>query len=366
VPTVEQDFLPPGVYRVGKDLREFTAKDLGEYKAGTLAALDAGITIPVLDGHAPNGADDELTGTFAASAGKGWLIDLKQKPDGGLTQIIEVTDPKTAEGIKNGSIKFSSPELRENYIDGKGRKFGRVIRHVALVSKPHNPDQGKFVGVQFAEDSIQFGEEDRVADDMASLKKPVVLRAVLQKLGVYCPEDMDLEGIGEDEMDSLIKTLELIESTNAKIREKQKAEAVPTQMSEDEEDGDKKKPPFEKKEGEGDSPPEDKAGEPNPDLPSDGKGEQKAAAIVALLSELGIELPADFDLKSDVAIDLLLTGLKTAVAAVKKVEAEKEVETDPTDDTREEDMGMPPNETPAARPASSPRWSACRRSSCAA
>jgi hypothetical protein len=177
VPTLlEQEFIKPGPYRIAGELREYSREDLKAYKDGTIAALAAGVPIPLLEAHAPAGVEEGYPASDkdkdSAFKGRGWLRDLKQKEDGTLVQVIEVTDPEARKGIKNGSIRFTSPEFRENYTDGKGRNFGRMIRHVALTAKPRNPDQGPFAVIAAATpfgECVQFSDDDFESSDK---KKP--------------------------------------------------------------------------------------------------------------------------------------------------------------------------------------------------
>lgn len=68
---------------------------------------------------------------------------------------------------------------------------------------------------------------------------------------------------------------------------------------------------------------------PNPDMPPSSDGAKKMAAVVAGLAELGVVLPADFKFESEGAIDILLTGLNTAVQAKQQAETPTVEEDEP-------------------------------------
>jgi hypothetical protein len=121
-------------------------------------------------------------------------------------------------------------------------------------------------------------------------------------------------------------------------------------------DDEKDKNPFAKKDGDGDGesgegggsgesasegnkpPASDKPPElppnaetpENKDLPADESSKFEAEAIVAHLSQLGVELPADWSFKSDAAGQILLASLKTRSKALQTEKAEEE--TEPADD----------------------------------
>lgn len=262
-----QLFLKPGTYRVGKRAHTLSRADLADYVSGTRKALKAGLHVPVLTAHTnPGDPDGGPQVSRSALDCKGWLKGLTQrKSDGALVSKLDITDPTATEAIKNGSVKFTSPEMVEGFTDGTGRKFGRIFRHFALTPKPRAPAQGPMVAMQFSLDDL---ESDDMADDPKQFaddedkKKPAFL------------DDEEKPGIPIDE----------------------------------------------------DTETENTAAEENPDMPPDGQEGQKAAAIVANLEELGVMLPADFDFGSEGAMDIMLAALKTSVAAKQEADTEPDEE----------------------------------------
>lgn len=69
--------------------------------------------------------------------------------------------------------------------------------------------------------------------------------------------------------------------------------------------------------------------EPNPDMPPSTNDTKKMAAVIAGLAELGVVLPSDFSFDSEGAIDVLLTGLNTAVKAKQEANTPKPEEEQP-------------------------------------
>lgn len=140
--------LKPGRYHVGDGkFIDLDAAKLKSYVDGTKAMLTAGLHVPMILEHAePGSADGSPRDARAAKVkhGAGWLNDIAQGADGSMTLVVEPTDADAAKKIADGSIRFTSPELRNTYTDGKGRTFENVISHVALTHRPRNPDQTKF------------------------------------------------------------------------------------------------------------------------------------------------------------------------------------------------------------------------------
>lgn len=159
----QQGFLKPGFYRVGGRLRNVSARKLGGYMNGTRRMLADGLSVPVFEKHEIPGSDEGgpqlRREDIPATKVKGWLSSVSQDHNGALDWKFKATDPETAKGIENGSIRFSSPELMDDYHSGNGTHYGPVIRHMALTPTPRNPDQGP---MQIDEKPIQFGEDEAV------------------------------------------------------------------------------------------------------------------------------------------------------------------------------------------------------------
>lgn len=189
--TFKQVFFKPGRYHLGGGIyREFTAADVAEHVRGAQAVLEAGHGIPILYEHAAPGSAEgspvQLSATDPKSRrdqlakqvkhGAGWVKKVWLTKDGEAAHELEVTDPDAAKGLKNRSIKFTSPEFRSNWKDGKGREFSKLVSHVALTHKPRNLDQSAIEEVVTgAAPAMQFSLADWAQfsdDDMPPEKKP--------------------------------------------------------------------------------------------------------------------------------------------------------------------------------------------------
>ena len=174
----EQVALKPARYHVGGGIyRDLTAREIQKYIDGTKELLAAGYEPPIIAEHAAPGSDEGAPRAKTArderaeavKHGAGWMKDVRGT-DGAAAFQLEVCDDDVAKSIRNGSIKFTSPELRDRWIDGHGRVFTNIISHVALTHKPRNPDQGPFEPVagvaQFSlEDAVQMAAEETEETD---------------------------------------------------------------------------------------------------------------------------------------------------------------------------------------------------------
>lgn len=275
-----QTFLKPGRYQVGPDrFRDFTAEDLQLSIAETTRMIADGNAVPVIYEHPSPGSDAGAPRQSKADQvrnGAGWLSKLAQGSDGSASHVLDITDSVAARKVAEGSIKFTSPEIRETFTDGKGRTYRNVFSHFALTHKPRMAGQeplkqvagGVEGALQFSlADAVQLSDED---DDENPLKKKN-------------PEDE-----GDDD-----------------------APVV---------DGASDETPVESPAAE--AAPEVEA--PNADMPPDANAGDMDKALVANLAELGAVLPDKFDLSSPNAKEVLLTALKTLVKAKQDSGAEKD------------------------------------------
>lgn len=268
---LKQIFLKPGAYRVGERMLTYTAEDLRTIAANTKKLLASGIAVPLWAAHkmagSPEGGPQQFSNA-PATDNKGWMADVRQLPDGSLEQTLEVLDDEAAKGIDSGSIRFTSPEIGD-YIDGLGRDFGTVIRHMALTPTPRNPQQGPFQPV------VQFSLSDRIEEE----PMPPVRTAAEAMQFAEDEEKKDYDDTVE---------AEVVETDNEP--------------------------------GGGDSLPEaPETPAENPDMPS-GDTSGKEAALLAHMKELGVTLPADWSYEG--GFETLYTAVIASNEAKKQAEAD--------------------------------------------
>lgn len=272
---VKQKFLQPGRFHVGGGkFHDLTKQEIAEYVAGTRELIKAGYSPPVLFEHAGKGDAEGSPRQNRADQvrnGAGWLTDVEIDQDGAAFHVLDITDPTAEQKIRDKSIKFTSPELRPIWTDGRGHVFEHTIAHVALTHSPRNIEQSEFMPAAAA---MQFSLAD------------------------WEPIQMGLEELTDEKVD--------------------KTEAL---------DGSPESP-SEPSETEPENP-------DMPETEADGEQARKIESILAYLSEFGVELPADTACCDIcVILDRVQTGLMSAAAAIKKNKIADEPETsdEPGDD----------------------------------
>ena len=166
-----------------------------------------------------------------------------------------------ATAIREKRIKFTSPELRKTWRDGKGQTYKGVVSHMALTHKPRNTDQSE---ITEREHAMQFSLDDRADVDLPSGKptgkqiKQALKLALLQ----FAEGDEDEDGVPD-----------IIDVDTPDVPD------VPD----------------------------------NPDVPNtDDVGQQQLEALITLLEGCGLVLPADTTI--DTLVRDLLTAVKTKTA----------------------------------------------------
>ena len=261
----EQEFLSPGVYHVGGGKFEVvTRDDIRNYVDETNRAIQNGNHVPVLLEHAEPGTDEGAPRDKRADGvkhGAGWLVDLKGNRKGNAVSILDVPNEEHATAIREKRIKFTSPELRKTWRDGKGQTYKGVVSHMALTHKPRNTDQSE---ITEREHAMQFSLDDRADVDLPSGKptgkqiKQALKLALLQ----FAEGDEDEDGVPD-----------IIDVDTPDVPD------VPD----------------------------------NPDVPNtDDVGQQQLEALITLLEGCGLVLPADTTI--DTLVRDLLTAVKTKTA----------------------------------------------------
>lgn len=178
-----QAFFKPGRYHVGGGVfKDFTADDVRAYINGTRKLLkESGLGVAVIAEHADPGSEegaprsrrDERADMVRNTVG--WLEDLAVGDDGTAYHVLNIADAEEAKKMASGLRRFTSPELRRSFTDGKGATYENIISHVALTNRPRNSDQTAFVPVT-DDAALQFSLEDFSESDVA--KKPQAAEVV--------------------------------------------------------------------------------------------------------------------------------------------------------------------------------------------
>lgn len=161
----EQVCLKPGHYPWMGEKVAIPASELAEYAENTQELLDTGFQIPIYDRHGMPGAEEtgpRLSNKHghgnSALDSLGFVKSCSVNKDGELQYSLKIKDPEAARKITNGSIRFTSPELRPNFYHPESKITGRCIAHVALTNNPRTQNQGKIVDAH--KGAMQFSLDD--------------------------------------------------------------------------------------------------------------------------------------------------------------------------------------------------------------
>lgn len=187
--------LIPGRYFVGfgadggKNFHDLSADDLRKYVDGTNRMIAKGWEPPFLLEHAPPNSpegspvnkskwDDKAN---KVRNGAGWVKRALINENGQMGYEIDVRDEQVAKGLNDGSIKFTSPELRKQFVTGDGEVIPYVLAHVAATHTPRNPQQATSetiaMAMQFSieemekDDAVLASDEDKMGDGEAEAGK---------------------------------------------------------------------------------------------------------------------------------------------------------------------------------------------------
>jgi hypothetical protein len=94
----------------------------------------------------------------------GWVEKLFVEDDA-LWAILRITDPATAESIRQGSIADISLGVEFNFTDSGGTTWPEFIRHVALTLDPYITAQGPFVELSRKEVIMNLEKTDESAPE---------------------------------------------------------------------------------------------------------------------------------------------------------------------------------------------------------
>lgn len=196
-----QRVLKPGFYRIAGRMQEVTRERIAGFCKGTRAALKAGLSIPILNQHDFTGDPNcgPVLNRADATDGRGWLTGVTQHNDGSMSQQLDVTDPEAAKGIKNGSIKFTSPQFLDQFTDGDGVDHGAIVRHVALTATPRTKHQGPIVEDTEQLNVLSFSEDDYLGSTIEEATAAMTSFAEDDPKKKFPPEGDDKGDVATDE-----------------------------------------------------------------------------------------------------------------------------------------------------------------------
>jgi hypothetical protein len=159
-----QELLRPGSYRLANGRTgRLTRDDLALVAGNSRTLLESGYEIPVLRRHAAKGAaqggprkgSPDFDHIDAQRVGR--VVELSQREDGSLHQVLEIEDETTARDFESGAVRHTSAELRPGWTDEEGREHGPIVAHVALTSAPRHTAQPP---AELLTEALQFSLEE--------------------------------------------------------------------------------------------------------------------------------------------------------------------------------------------------------------
>ena len=303
---IEQVFIQKGRYRVGvhpdgsPKYHDVTAEFIRDHVAGTKGVIEAGWRPDVYLEHPADRAQGKprrLSAEDRMRNSAGWLADIWVNENGDGAYALDITDSSVARKLKEGTIRYTSPEFTPMWRDGDGGEHQDIVSHVALVARPRNIRQTHLT------EPMSFSLEDKMDDE----KRPE-------------DDEKDPNSYDENPVSNGGEPGEVNEGDDSFVS------AMADAQESDGDDG----------------------SEAGPDMPEDVEAtadqSQRVAAICAHLEELGVVLPDDTQNQDiGVILDRILTGLKTAAAIRKEIDADdvgEEDETDPGKPEVVEQQGM--------------------------
>ncbi len=196
--------LVPGRYFVGfeadggKKFHDLSADDLRKYVDGTNRMIAKGWEPPFLLEHAPPNTPEGSPvnkSTWDDKANKvrngaGWIKKALINDKGEMGFEIDVRDKQVAKGLNDGSIKYTSPELRKQFVTGDGEVIPFVLAHVAATHTPRNPQQATSETIAMA---MQFSIEDMEDDEDKKTEEAEVVVSDEDKDG-----ELEVEAVDEE------------------------------------------------------------------------------------------------------------------------------------------------------------------------
>ena len=137
---IEKELLRPNVvYYPRSGPIEFSSEDLDEICRSSKELLDSGRYPPIPLEHRDDAKPVKMSREDHLSEmtrnNTGWVQDFFRKPDGSFWAKLGVIDPEVAQKIKDGRIKYVSPEITP-VLPADGKVHRNVVTHVAITHQP--------------------------------------------------------------------------------------------------------------------------------------------------------------------------------------------------------------------------------------
>lgn len=152
-----KDVLYPGTYTVsdGKGGRRkvtYTRADVVHLAKRMKDMLEAQLSIPLAAEHQTQAKPltaEERKAEWVKKLTMGYAEEAALAPEGFLTSVVEV--PVEEDARRMPAVRFVSPEIQEDFVDGNGRLWpGASITHLAVTPRPVQIHQRPFQPVQMS------------------------------------------------------------------------------------------------------------------------------------------------------------------------------------------------------------------------
>lgn len=222
-----KDVIRVGTYRLPDGRRiEFTRDDL-RHLHGRVKAMAAANVLPALSWEHQDEAKPQTAAERRANKARfclGHVFDARLAGDDELELLLDVPDPDDYRRL--ASVRFTSPELVDNFIDGNGRAWpGKSITHVAITPTPVQHGQRGFKSAQLS--VVRLSLLDRLEDnDVAESNKLESLKRALARRGIILPRDASMTNLT-----LLIDQIIVAANAMGDARTQEEAEAEAARMS---------------------------------------------------------------------------------------------------------------------------------------
>lgn len=155
--TFVKDVLYPGSYWVsdgkgGKKKVAYSRKDVEHLRQRMEEMLAAGLSIPLAAEHQDKAkplTKEERQAEWIKKLTMGWAEQAEIAPEGFLTARVQV--PVEEDARRLPAVRFVSPEIVNDFVDGSGRLWeGPSITHLAVTARPVNVNQKPFQPVRMS------------------------------------------------------------------------------------------------------------------------------------------------------------------------------------------------------------------------